>query len=124
MRICALCVIGALVCVFFRKLLPCYAPLVTLSSALVILFLCLHALEPAVVWLKTLTDETGLMTYAAVMLRVTGIGILTNIAAELCRDAGENGMASGAELAGKAAILVCALPVMQSLMSEIRGFLV
>ncbi len=65
-----------------------------------------------------LLEASGIRLYASVMLRALGIALLTRICTDLCRDSGENAVASGAELAGKVAILALCLP----LIAEIIGY--
>ena len=48
------------------------------------------------------------------------IAFLTDFTAQLCRDAGEQGIASGTEIAGKILILYVSLPVFTSLFSFLR----
>ena len=65
-----------------------------------------------------LLEASGVRLYASVMLRALGIALLTRICTDICRDAGENAVASGTELAGKVAILALCLP----LVTEIIGY--
>ena len=65
-----------------------------------------------------LLEASGIRPYASVMLRALGIALLTRICSDLCRDSGESAVASGAELAGKIAILALCLP----LIAEIIGY--
>lgn len=46
------------------------------------------------------------------MLKVTGIALLTELSAQMCRDAGTNSLAQKIELAGKGMILCAALPML------------
>ena len=59
-------------------------------------------------------DET-----MAALLKITGISLLMDLAAQTCRDAGEDGLALRTELAGRVAILVLALPTMRTLLGQI-----
>lgn len=52
-------------------------------------------------------------------LRVTGTAFLTQIASELCRDAGENALAAKAELCGRLMILSAAAPLFIRLVETI-----
>ena len=47
------------------------------------------------------------------MLKVAGMSLLTELAAQLCRDAGTGSLAQKIELAGKGMILCAAVPVME-----------
>ena len=51
-----------------------------------------------------------------ILLKVLGISYLTDFSASLCKDLGENGLAAGAELCGKAEIIILALPLFSRLL--------
>ena len=49
------------------------------------------------------------------LLRVTGIALICELAAQLCRDAGSGGLAQKVELGGKVVILCACLPLVREL---------
>lgn len=51
----------------------------------------------------------------ALILRVLGISLLSEFAAQACRDAGENGIALRVELGGKVMLLTLSLPLLQEI---------
>ena len=53
------------------------------------------------------------------LFEVAGISLLMDFAAQTCRDAGEEGLAMKAELAGRVMLLTLALPSLQSLLGLI-----
>ena len=56
------------------------------------------------------------------MCPVYGLGALAVLALpEACRDAGSSQLASAVELAGAAAALVCALPLISALLDTVEG---
>lgn len=57
------------------------------------------------------------------ILKITGISYLCQIGAELCRDSGENALASRVESAGKIAVTVIALPVAKEAFIKIMEIL-
>lgn len=57
------------------------------------------------------------------VMKTVGIAIVTKLAAEVCRDAKENGIASFVELAGATAALLLALPLLNMLLELIGGLL-
>ena len=61
--------------------------------------------------------------YFPVLLKVIGIAYLTDFSAQVCRDAGENGIASKVEMAGKIFIFYAALPVFTSLIKMLQMLL-
>ncbi len=59
----------------------------------------------------------------APVLKCTGIAIVVHIGSGLCKDAGQNSVASSLELVGSAAALFTALPLMRSLLDTIGGLI-
>jgi stage III sporulation protein AD len=57
------------------------------------------------------------------LLKATGVAIVTEISADLCRDNGESAMAKQVELAGKILILIIALPLAQEILEIFAGLL-
>ena len=53
------------------------------------------------------------------LLRVCGVSLLMDFAAQTCRDAGENGLAMKVELAGRITLIALSLPFMQALLVQI-----
>lgn len=58
-------------------------------------------------------------SYFPVLLKILAIAYLTDLVSQICRDAGENGIASKTEMAGKIFILYVSLPVFTSILSMI-----
>ena len=58
---------------------------------------------------KISADET----YLTIMLKGLGICCLTQLASDICRDSGEGTLAVQAEMAGKTALLILALPLFE-----------
>ena len=90
--------------------------------------LLLGAALGAIEEVRALADELGELiglspAVLAPVLKTVGIAILTRIAAELCRDAGEGGIAAAAETAGAAAAVRAALPLLRAVLSTITGLL-
>ena len=88
-----------------------------LSTAACGIMLMLCALEPAKQIVTSVTDmaaRTGIDDPTVqLMLRITGMALLTELAAQLCRDTGTGALAQKIELAGKGMILCAALPVLE-----------
>ena len=55
------------------------------------------------------------------VVKCVGIGIGCALGSEACKDAGSGQLASAVELAGAAAALVCALPLVSALLDTVEG---
>lgn len=93
-----------------------YALLLGLGTGVLIFLYVIVRLQPAFTELNTLLTGSGVGTgYAAVLLKSLGICLVTQLASDACRDAGESAIASKVELAGKAAVLLVALPLFEEI---------
>jgi stage III sporulation protein AD len=57
------------------------------------------------------------------MIKTIAIGIVTKFAADICRDAKEQGIASLVEFSGAAAALCTALPLLKTVLSTMASLM-
>lgn len=118
-------VVGAVAALFgliVRKTNPEMSLLLGVAAASIILVLTAAA-APAIGETARLVREfTGLeQTAAAPVLKCVAIGVLARLTADLCKDAGQSGVASAVELCGAAAALLTALPLVNAFLTMLGG---
>ena len=119
-RIAALAVSAALMALVIRRIRPELGMTLTLSAGALILLLALPTLGQLIGGLSAMARTGGVSNqYMAQLLKVAGVSLLMDFAAQTCRDAGEEGLAMKAELAGRVMLLSLALPSMQTLLTQI-----
>ena len=97
---------------------------VTVAAGVVIAILLFKNVAAPIKMLGTLLQENGVETeYFTVAAKAVGIGYVTSFISDICRDAGQTALASKAELAGKCAVFLLALPLMISVFKTAIGFL-
>ena len=70
--------------------------------------------------LTTLSNKTGLNSeYLKILLKITGIAILTEFAVSICNDAGESAIATKIDLGGKIIIISISIPIIVALLELI-----
>lgn len=81
-------------------------------------------LEPLLTFLKTLEALGGLnRNMTEILLKVTGIGIITEIANLVCKDAGNESVGKSMELLGTAVILYLSMPLFTALIELLQKIL-
>ncbi len=109
---CGVLVIGAFLAVLLRQYRPELALGISVLSGCAVTAVLIAAMsEPlatATAWLRRGGVESETIT---LLLKALGVCLLTQLTADVCRDAGESALAARAELAGKAALLVLILPL-------------
>ena len=116
-RLAAAAVAAALCAVVVKQHAREVGAVLALAAGALLLGAALGAIEEV----RALADELGELiglspAVLAPVLKTVGIAILTRIAAELCRDAGEGGIAAAAETAGAAAAVLTALPLLRAVL--------
>lgn len=123
-RLAAAAVAAALCAVVVKQHAREVGAVLALAAGALLLGAALGAIEEVHALVDELGELIGLSpAVLAPVLKTVGIAILTRIAAELCRDAGEGGIAAAAETAGAAAAVLTALPLLRAVLSTITGLL-
>lgn len=113
-------VTGALAALLIKKSNPELALTLSLAVSLLVLGLALRVFSDLSEIVNMLTRMTGLSNaLIAPVLKCMGIGIITRLSSELCREAGQLAVASSVELAGAACALYIALPLIRTLLQMI-----
>lgn len=99
---------------------PEMALLVGVAGSILIFFYIIDLLEQAFGVFSYVLDVTGLNSELfIVLLKIIGVGYLTEFSANLCADSGNSAVASKILLAGKLVIFVLAIPIIKSLIDII-----
>lgn len=117
LRVSGLAILAAVVCIILKQLRVEFAPFVRIGATALILLLLLPFMEQVIGEFGDLIGNQAVEPYATVMLRALGISLLCRITSDVCRDAGEAGLASGVEMAGKLLILLLCLPLIRQILS-------
>ena len=112
----AVAVITAFLATTLRRTHPEQAMAIALTAGILLVTSALTALVPLLDDVRDLLENSGLPSdYVGVLFKALGICLLTQLAADACRDAGESGLASKTELAGKLVLLALALPLFETI---------
>ncbi len=116
MTIAAVAVITAFLAVMLRRSHPEQAMGVTLIAGILMVTAALGAMAPLFDDIRTMLEASGLNgEYIQILFKALGICVITQLASDACRDAGEQGLAAKTELAGKLTLLALALPLFQKI---------
>ena len=119
-KIATLAISAAILALVIRRVRPELGLTLTLCAGALITLLALPTLAQLIGGLSALARTGGVSEpYLSQLLKVAGVSLLMDFAAQTCRDAGEEGLAMKTELAGRVMLLSLALPSMQTLLSQI-----
>lgn len=111
----AVAVTAAVLSAVLRRHTPELALLLVLGAGIWITALCANALGTAMEALRELTVLTGIEEELFVpVVKTVAISLIARLTAEVCRGAGESGMAAFAEMAGAVFSLAVSLPMIRA----------
>jgi len=96
-----------------------------IAASIVIFFIIMDKLGVIMDLLSTLTNLINVSDiYLKILLQIIGIGFITEFGAQLCKDAGQQAIASKIEMVGKIMILIISMPVILSIVNLITDILI
>lgn len=111
---------SAVVVLLLRRTRPEMGLTAALAAGTLLLTLALPMVKQVVGGISSMAEIGGVKSsYLSQLLKVAGISLLMDFAAQTCRDAGEDGLAMKTELTGRIMLLSLALPAMQTLLGHL-----
>lgn len=124
-RILGLALLVTIAIIVVRQTRPELAVLVGVAGSVVLFFYILDMLEQVFGLFEYILDNTGLDTELfVVLLKIVGVGYLTEFGANICSDSGNSAVAAKILLAGKLAIFVLSIPIIRSFIEIIASVMV
>ena len=123
-RLCALCLTGALLAVLLKRTNPDVALLLAVAVCGAALLLLAEPLGQVRDLFTQLLDWGGLPTDLFLpLVKTVGIALVSRTGSDLCRDAGESALAGRVELAGRVTLLTLAAPLLIGLTAQLTSLL-
>lgn len=117
LKIAAVAIISAICAVVVKEQVQELGLVLALTAGALILSFALSAMEGVRQLMDTLASLAGLSSSVLLpVVKTVGIAIVTRVAAEVCRDAKEGGIAAFVETAGAACALFVALPLLEAVL--------
>jgi len=123
-KIIAIGLVTTITVIVVKQSKPEIAVFVGLAGSLLIFFEIINMLSDVFSVFNTIITKTGVSSNLfSVLLKIIGVGYLTEFSASLCADSGNSSIADKIMLGGKIVILVLAIPIFISLINIITGLL-
>ena len=113
-----------IIIIILKQYKPEFTVYVSIIAGVIILVMLMDKLGAVVNLLTNLTNKTGTgSTFLKILLKITGIAILTEFAVSICKDSGETAIASKIDLGGKIIIISISIPIVTALLELIINIL-
>ena len=124
LRAAAAAVVGSILALLLRRYTPEISLLLTIITGVIILWICAGVAAHVTQSLQTVAEKGEISSvYAAPVMKCIGIGLVTDLAAQICRDAQQGSVAAGVERCGTVCALAVSLPLILALLSAVEKLL-
>ena len=112
--------IALVIAIILKQYRPEYAIYVSIVAGILILVFIMSKITGIINLLKSISDKTYInKQFLSILLKITGIAIITEFAVSICTDAGEKAIASKIEIGSKVIIIAMSMPIISSLLELI-----
>jgi stage III sporulation protein AD len=123
-QIVGLGLIATVLILVIREQKPMFAFLLAAFTGLFIFLYIIGRIDTVITMLEQLAEQTGIPSiYLKTILKIIGIAYIAEFGAQIVRDAGQEGVASKIEFAGKVLILVMAVPIIHVIVETVLGLM-
>ena len=117
-------VILVILCLLVSSRDKSFASLLVMGGCAMVLMLGISYLSPVVSFLQDLQSLGNLQPeLVKILMKVTGIGILTEITVLLCADSGNSSLGQSLRILSTGVILWLALPIFQAMLDLVQSIL-
>lgn len=117
LKIFGLALIGAFMTFILKAFGWKGAPLVAVASIIVLTGIIIERFESVQVVFETLAKQEGMAESCEYLLKILGIGYVSGISADICRELGEGGVASVIATVARIESLIIILPLVIEIMT-------
>lgn len=123
-KIIAIGMIALIVIVVIKQYRPEFAVYISIIAGVLILMLAIEKMGEVVSLIQGISEKAGINgKFLSILLKITGIAILTEFAVSVCKDSGESSIASKIEMGSKVIIISMSVPIISSLLELMLGIL-
>jgi len=123
-KVVAVGLVTVIASIIVKQVKPEISMLITITGSLIIIIFIIQMLQGVFGNFMNIFNKTGVSNSLFVpVLKIIGIGYLCEFGANLCLDGGCNSIADKILFCGKIAILIIALPIINSVIDVIVGLL-
>lgn len=112
--------IALIIIIILRQYKSEFAIYVSIIAGVLILLLSISNISGVINLLNDISNRANINSkFLGIILKITGIAILTEFAVSICQDSGEKSIANKIDIGGKVIIITISLPIISSLLETI-----
>ena len=123
-KIVGIAIVGCVCTLLLKNTQSQYAMLSSLATGIIILIIALSSFSKVILSIQAIIDKTGVNSELfATLLKIIGIGYITEYSQSVCDDLECGSIGKKVSFAGKIAIFLLALPIIENLINTVTEIL-
>lgn len=119
-KIIAIGLIALVIVTIIKQYKPEFAIYISIITGILIFGLAFDKLSEIIKLLNTFASKSSINgKFIALLIKITGIAILTEFAVSLCKDSGESAIANKIDIGGKIMIVAASIPIFSALLETV-----
>lgn len=119
-KIIGIAFIAVIIIVILKQYRPEFAIYASIIAGVLILTLASGTLSGIINMISSISSKTNINSeFLVILIKITGIAILTEFAVSICKDSGESAIASKVDIGGKIIIISMSIPIINALIDTV-----
>ena len=112
--------IALIIIIILKQYRPEFTMYVSILAGVIILIMLVNPISGIINLINNIASKANINTqFIRILIKITGIAILTEFAVSICNDSGETAIASKIDVGGKIIIVALSTPIIQALMETV-----
>lgn len=123
-QIITLSIVASLLFIILKDINPTFAFFIIIVTGVIILYSIVNQIGMIIHLIRSLSEKASVdKIYMDTILKIIGIAYITELGANMTKDAGLSSVSAKIELAGKMFILLLAIPIISAVIEIILNFI-
>lgn len=123
-KIASIALIALILIILLKRTNKEFAFLITIAATVILFGIIIDDFFDVINRIYSISSSIdNLNYYVSLMVKILGITLITQFIIDLCRDSGENALASQTEITSKILILIMVMPMFEAVMNIVSGLL-
>ncbi len=123
-QVIGLAIVVTVIGTVLRQIKPEMAIQLSIIAGVAIFLLIMDKVRIIIDLMQKLADQANISSYYLfIILKVVGVAYLAEFGCQICKDAGENALATKVEIAAKIFVIILAIPIIVAIMESMMKLL-
>ena len=123
-KITSIALIALIIIILLKQYKPEFAIYISILTGILIIFLVMDKFTGIIELIRSISNKSNINNqFIEILLKITGIALLSEFAVSICKDSGEAAIASKIEIGTKVIVISMSIPIISSLLEIILKIL-